>query len=153
MEVEIVQATIEHAADLGPRLRRQDKLELMYSCGLGGKDALTESVHFSKFCWIALIDGVPEVMWGVAEHPVDNSLGIIWLLSSEEMYKIPGRFIRESHSYVSMMLKHFDTVFNYVHAENIKSLKWLEKLGFIAGERIEEYGVGKQPFILYARSN
>jgi len=79
-------------------------------------------------------------------------MGIVWLLSSEEMYKIPGRFVRESHIYVSKMLELFNTLFNYVYVENMPSRKWLERMGFTARETVEQYGVGKKPFILYART-
>ena len=151
--ISIIPAVVDHAIDLAPRLRRSDRLEVMYSSGLNSLDALTQSIQFSKVCWTALIDGRPEICWGAAEFPPNPSMGIVWLLSSEEMYRIPGRFLEESHIYVSKMLETFDTLFNYVHAENMKSQQWLENMDFDAGERIEEYGVGRQPFILYVRSN
>ncbi len=149
--VSIVPATLEHARLLAPRLRRSDRLEVMYSSGLNALDSLTQSIQFSKVCWTALIDGRPEICWGACEFPPNHSMGIVWLLSSEELYRIPGRFVRESKIYVSKMLETFDTLFNYVHAVNMKSQKWLENMDFEAKGRIEEYGVGKQPFILYVR--
>lgn len=154
MKLEIVQATQEHAYLLAPNLRQQDKHEVMVSGGLCPLEALLRSVELSnpETCWTALLDGRPEVMWGAA--PVDGrpDLGVAWLLSSEEMYRIKGRFIRESIRYTSKMHEHFDTLFNYVHVVNIKSHQWLEMLGFLAIDREEAYGVGKEPFILYARS-
>ena len=153
MKVEIVQATVEHAKDLAPRLRRDDKWEVMCSSGLHSLDALTQSVQHSTMAWVALLDGRPEIMWGACRFPPDPSMGIVWLLSSEEMYRIPGRFVKESHIYVSKMFETFNTLFNYVYAGNMPSRKWLESMGFDAIKRDEEYGVGKQPFILYTRSN
>jgi len=152
MDIKIVPATIDHALDLAPRLRRDDKWEVMCSSGLNSVDALTQSIQFSEVCWTALLAGRPEIIWGVCKFPPDPSMGIVWLLSSEEMYRIPGRFVRESHIYVSKMLGVFDTLFNYVHIDNMASRKWLERLGFEEKERVSEYGVGKQPFILYART-
>ncbi len=152
MEIKIVPATEEHAIDLAPRLRRDDKWEVMCSSGLASLPALTQSVQFSDYCWTALLDGRPEIMWGVCKFPPDPSMGIVWLLSSEELYRIPGRFMKETAIYLSKMLKVFDTLFNYVHTGNIKSIKWLEANSFQAVETVEKYGVGKQPFTLYARS-
>ncbi len=151
-KISIIPATVHHALDLAPRIRRDDKWEVMCSSGLNSVDALTQSIQFSEMCWTALLDGRPEICWGVCKFPPNPSMGIVWLLSSEEMYKIPGRFVRESHTYVDKMLKVFPTLFNYVYVGNMPSRKWLENMGFAASERIEEYGVGKQPFLLYSRT-
>ena len=152
MKIEIRPANIDDALDLAPRLRRDDKWEVMCSSGLNSVDALTQSIQFSEQCWTAHLDDRPEIIWGVCKFPPNPKMGIVWLLSSEEMYKIPGRFVKESIRYVNKMFENFDTLFNYVAAVNIKSQRWLESLGFEAKARIEEYGVGKQPFILYART-
>ncbi len=156
MEIEIVDATEEHARGLAPNLRAADALEVKVSSGLTPENALLASVKLSTHSWTALLDGKPEIMWGVAPYSYTDSRlnqGVVWLLSSDEMYKIPGRFVKESHIYVAKMLETFDTLFNYVHAENIASCKWLENLGFKAVDRKEDYGVGQQPFILYVRNN
>ena len=156
MDIEIVDATEEHADDLAPRLRAADALEVKTSSGLDPQSALRISIDLSTHSWTALLDGKPEIIWGVSPFSYTNSRlnqGVVWLLSSDEMYKIPGRFVKESHIYVAKMLETFDTLFNYVHAENIASCKWLENLGFKAVDRKEDYGVGQQPFILYVRNN
>jgi len=150
--VQIRPANVNDAIFLAPRLRRADKWEVMCSSGLNAEDALTQSVQFSEVCWTAHIDGNPEIMWGACKFPPDDSMGIVWLMSSEEMYRIPNRFWKESVRYVAKMNEHFDTLFNYVHHENMASRKWLTKLGFEEKARVEEYGVGKQPFILYSRT-
>ncbi len=156
MKIEIVDATEEHAHGLAPRLRIADATEILISSGLIPLDALLASIKLSTHSWTALLDGKPEIMWGVAPYSYSNSRlnqGVVWLLSSPEMYRIPGRFVKESHIYVSKMLETYDTLFNYVHAENTTSCKWLENMGFEAVDRKEDYGVGQQPFILYVRSN
>lgn len=153
MKIEIVPATPDHAHLLAPNLRQSDKNEVMASGGREPLEALLRSVELSnpETCWTALLDGHPEIMWGAAPMPQDG-VGCVWLLSSEEMYQIPGRFLFESVQYVEKMFQTFDTLFNYVHATNIKSQQWLENLGFTAIAREEEYGVAKEPFILFARS-
>lgn len=153
MKIEIVQATEKHAKDLAPSIRREDKWEVMCSSGLNSHDALTQSVQFSRIAWTALLDGKPEIMWGAAPFPPKEGWGIVWLMSSEEMYRIPKRFLVESVRYVDKMFDIFDTLFNYVHVENMKSRKWLEALGFKAIHLDPTYGVAKVPFILYSRTN
>lgn len=154
MEIKIVQSTYQHAIDLAPVLRKSDVNEVMASGGMTPLEALASSVHHSEVCWTALLDGQPHIMWGAARVPTPNgSMGVVWLLSSEEMYKITGRFIAESKNYVYEMFQTFDTLFNYVHAANIKSQQWLKMLGFDAVEYEAEYGVAKEPFILFARTS
>ena len=153
MNIEIVEATIDHAVALAPRLRERDAAEVYASGGFTPERALRASVTASELAWTALFDGRPEVMWGAAPYLYnDGNMGVVWLLSSDEMYRVPGRFIEESHNYVSIMLERFDTLFNYVHAANIKSQQWLEMLGFHAVSRNDNYGHAGESFILYARS-
>jgi len=157
VKIEIVNATLDHAYDLAPKLRTSDADEVMASGGHTPLEALELSVTLSDpaTCWTALLDGEPEIMWGAAPYtdaPTGNH-GIVWLLSSNEMYKIPGRFMKESAEYVSIMLKHFDSLHNFVSVNNIRSQQWLEGLGFLACDRDETHGVAKTPFILYAKAN
>lgn len=156
MKIEIVEATVEHARDLAPRLRDQDKAEVFASGGYSPEHALVASVNSSTVAWTALLDGVPHIMWGAASFDYDTTdehlTGIVWLLSSDVMYQIPERFIQESVNYVSKMFETFDTLFNYVHAANIKSQQWLQMLGFKSYGNEENYNGRGETFILYARS-
>lgn len=157
MNIEIVHATYEHALGLAPKLRTEDENEVMASGGFTSLEALLASVYHSdtRTCWTALLDGEPEIMWGAApfkDAPSGNH-GIVWLLSSYRMYEIPGRFLKESAEYVSIMLTHFDSLHNHVDVMNIKSQQWLDALGFLACSRDEKYGVAQTPFILYCKAN
>lgn len=153
MRIEIVPATRDHAVDLGPRLRQSDKNEVWASGRHGPVSALSISVAVSEVAWTALINGRPEIMWGAARYPQGDRMGIVWLLSSEEMYRIPGRFLQESEVYVAKMHETFDTLFNYVHAANVKSQQWLLNLGFGKVEISENHNGNGETFILFARSN
>ena len=153
MKIEIVPATAEHARLLAPNLRQSDKEEVMASCGNEPLEALLRSVELSQVCWTALLDDRPEIMWGAAPYPLDDSWGIVWLLSSDRMYEVPGRFLEESDNYVNKMLETFSTLFNYVDARNTKSRMWLKRLGFEEMPRVESYGHAGLPFIPFVRSN
>lgn len=152
MEIEIVQATEDHAISLAPRLREADLDEVWASGRHTGLEALTKSVKLSTLAWTALFDGQPEVMWGVAEYPIrDGSFGIVWLLASDRMYEVRGRFLEESKNYVSTMNEVFDTIFNYVHAGNIKSQRWLLSLGFHKVSIQPDFNGNGETFILFAK--
>lgn len=150
--IEIVQATTEHAIDLADRLRQQDKDEVWASGRLDPESALVKSVDASSHAWTALIDGIPEIMWGAAPYPsTEVNAGIVWLLSSDEMYRIPGRFMAESREYVSKMHERFDILFNYVHAANTRSQRWLLRLGFHKVSISDDHNGNGETFILFAR--
>lgn len=152
MQIEIVQATEDHAISLAPRLREADLDEVWASGRHTGLEALAKSVKLSTLAWTALLDGEPEIMWGVAEYPVrDGSFGIVWLLSSDRMYEVKGRFLEESKNYVSVMNEVFDTIFNYVHAANVKSQKWLLGLGFHKVSVHDNFNENGETFILFAK--
>ncbi len=151
-QIEIVPATVEHAESLAPRLREADLDEVWASGRHTGEEALTKSVKLSTLAWTALFDGQPEVMWGVAEYPVrDGSFGIVWLLSSPRMYEVKGRFLEESKNYVAVMNAAYDTIFNYVHAANIVSQKWLLSLGFHKVSVHPDFNGNGETFILFAK--
>lgn len=153
MRIEIVPATVAHARDLAPRLREQDQDEVWASGRLDAESALVQSIEASEVCWTALLDGSPEIVWGAARYPIEGNFGIVWLLSSDEMYRIPGRFLHESEVYVAKMHETFDTLFNYVHAANVKSQHWLLNLGFHKVSVHDNYNQFGETFILFARSN
>ena len=46
------------------------------------------------------------------------------------------------------MSQGYEYIYNFVDKRNWKSLKWLQFLGFEPKENIENYGVGKMPFLL-----
>lgn len=155
MKIEIVPATVDHARDLAPRLREHDKDEVWASGGHSPEAALVRSVEASTLAWCALLDGRPEIMWGCAAMPHDGRHGrhgIVWLLSSDEMYRVPGRFMEESFNFVSIMLDVFDSLSNYVHAANVRSQRWLLKLGFHKVGVSENHNGRGGTFILFSRS-
>jgi len=78
----------------------------------------------------------------------EERYGIVWLLSSEDLFKHIKQFIKECPKWVEDMSKGYDYVYNFVDKRNWKSLKWLQFLGFEPKEELQQYGVGKMPFLL-----
>lgn len=145
MDISITPAHHWQAIDLAPRLREADKKEVYASSGMNPEDALTESLLISdiNMCWCAMLDGVPEIMWGVSH--VTDEIGGVWLLGSDRISEIPRRFIREARHYIEVMHEKYPVLTNYVHTDNIKSLMWLSLLGFHIGGQ-EPYGHLGQKF-------
>jgi hypothetical protein len=151
MRIEIVPACLMAALALAPLMREADRNEVRASVGMQPLEALTFAVNVtpSALGWTALGDGHPICMWGAAPHPEDADLGVVWLLGSDDIYKVRKRFLIESRTYVRQMHEWFPVLANYVDARNVTSQKWLEWLGFRAAHTDPHYGVERRPFILY----
>lgn len=149
MNIEIVPAWHWMAIELAPRLRQLDKDECMASAGFTPVEALTRAVLWSDLdmCWAALIDDVPEVMWGVAG--CGDHVGSVWLLGSDIVPDIGKTFWKQSKTHVALMHTRYSVLTNWISVHNIPSLRWLTGLGFKPVEFAPLYGHLKQPFIRY----
>jgi hypothetical protein len=147
-------ATVLDAVLIAENLREQDRREVQASSGPNIREALVDSVVGSKESFVWTLDGKPICIAGVANAglPGPNSgAGIPWMLGTPEMMGYSKMLVKDARIYIEKKLEEFTCLFNFVHAENSVSIGWLKRLGFKLGERIEEYGAGKQPFILFYR--
>lgn len=153
MTVDIVPATYNHAIRLHSRLRRGDVDEIAASSGRRPFMALMNAVAVSdpEMCWTALIDGSPEVMWGVSPLEGAPGFGVVWMLASDEMYRIKKTLFKESIQFVRLMNTKYPTIFNWVDNRNTASMQWLSDLGFRVMDFNPRHGVQRKPFLLFAR--
>ena len=139
-------AKLEDIEELADNLRAEDRLEVFCSHGYGPKQALTYSFGTSKECNSIIDDGERVIgMFGFGVTP-DNKSAIPWLLASDELSKIAKQFLPESKAWVDRVVEPYDYVFNYVHASNRKSIKWLKWLGFTLSGNAVIYGYYPAPF-------
>lgn len=115
---------------IAANMKDEDRREVI---GCVGDDILGElhrSVRWSEWSRVCLMDGVPCAVFGIERvSPVDNSLGLVWLLTTEETVANPmftGRATKNA-------LRHFcdvwETLYNYCDAGNVLVLRWLKFLG------------------------
>jgi hypothetical protein len=64
--IEIVSARPDHVADLAPRLRALHPAEIEAATGRGSGKVLLESLDRALEASVALFDGRPIAIWGVA---------------------------------------------------------------------------------------
>lgn len=139
-------ATINDCNLLGPRLRDADKEELKISCGLGPVTALTKSLNDSDAAYVAVDgEGVPILMFGVVNANQDF-IGVPWMLGGKGIYQHTRQLKSECKKWLDVVHKDYELLFNYVHAENPKAIRWLQWMGFTMVRLVPEYGVGKKPF-------
>ena len=118
-------ARVQHIAG---HLRYQDRLEVLYSHGLPGEEAVLQSWKNSAICrCIDADDGSPVGICGV-----NGSL--IWLLGTEELLATAShrrQFIRGGRAWVDELLADGHLCLeNWALASNLQTLRWLQHLGF-----------------------
>jgi hypothetical protein len=130
---------------LAPRLRVEDKREILDSVGLNPYQALANGYNSSEIC-LTIIDtkDIPVGMFGVGET------GIIWLLATPEIHRIRFSFLRESRKVVNLLNHKYKILWNFVDCRNELHLRWLKWCGFKFLRKIN-YGVNQKPFFEFIK--
>ena len=149
-EFKVVPAGRVYANQLAPYLRLSDRIEIACTSGQSPREALLESVRLSDsdMCWAALDQGLPVAMFG-ANGLDEEEIGGIWLLASYGIYRNKRDFMRKSKEYLAKMHERYKWLTNFIDEENLITRRWLEALGFKPVQRVENFGVGRRPFIQY----
>jgi hypothetical protein len=138
-------ATVNDCNTLGPRLRDADVHELKVSVGLEPIEALTQAFNNSDAAYVALDEGgFPILMFGVVNASQDF-VGVPWMLGSSGIYKHTRQLTAECKHWLEVVHKDYELLFNYVHAENPKAIRWLQWMGFTM-VRLIPYGIGQELF-------
>ena len=135
-------ATREDCFDLGPRLRKEDLEEISYSSGLTPVQSLLLSFRTTE-TYAVTWRGEVVALFGCGG--IRGVLGVPWMLASPTLTKIRKTFLRECKSYVSHMLEAYGYLENYVWADNVVHIQWLEWLGFTLCNP-EPRGIDGKPF-------
>ena len=131
----MVDRRIEAAAPIHAELMAKDLFpitarEAVILTGKPPLDALLESLSLAEEAWVYLIDGVPASMAGVRPHPQNEGFGLVWVVSTPQIYKAKIGFLRVSREMVSRWAGRFEVLGNMVHSENEPTISWAEWLGF-----------------------
>jgi hypothetical protein len=144
-------STLEDADILAPRMREQDAREVFLSHGVSPGEALRISCGNSKESF-TIIDGNKDVvgMFGYVDE--SNRKGVPWLLGSDKLVEKKNHrsFLVQSQHYVNSLKVKYDTLYNYVHAENTVSFQWLQWLGFSIGQELKNWGLNNGTFIKFS---
>jgi hypothetical protein len=143
--VEVVPATLEHVAEMAPRMRDADRAEVWASCGMTPEQALEVSMATSGEVWAALQDGRVVCIWGVGDAEGYPGVGVPWLLGTDAVREIRRTFLRECRRYVAGWMSRYEVLVNFTDDRNTLSHQWLRWLGFTIMEP-EPHGVAGLPF-------
>lgn len=144
--IEIVPARPSHLRRIAAVMRQADRDEIMAASGRSPLSALSFSFRNSRMCWVALVDGKPEVIFGAGDVNFLGGLGAPWLLGSEAVWKHRREFMRMSGHWRDQLLERYSILRNVVDCRNTASIRWLGWLGFRFSPPFDLRG---NPFMLF----
>lgn len=132
MGIKLQPATRDDVTEVAANLRQSDIVELkaMYGDNVDVGTALYLSYARSENCQAAYLNGKPIALFGFVKMVHRPGVLIPWLLCTEELKLHVKTHIRETRRAVKDALKDAHYLFNFVHAENEASIKFLEAVGF-----------------------
>jgi hypothetical protein len=140
-------ATPSDAEALAPRLRPDDRRELIAATGQDPAQVLREGVAGSSESH-AILDREGEVLalFGVSPDPRRADAGLVWLLASEGLVAHGIAFLRGCRAWIDELQRRHRILWNNVDARNQRHLDWLEFCGFRRVKTIAAYGPEGRPF-------
>ena len=143
--MKFVRATVDHVAELAPKLRQADKDELAGLSDITPEEGLWQSFYQSNMRWAILLDGEVVCIFGCGDR-------CPWMLASEKLPLIRHAIAKNSRKYMRFMLRQHGFLFNFVDSRNALSIKWLKWLGFEFGEPFAgKNGTTFYPFFMSAQ--
>ena len=145
-------ATIADAVHVAPRLREADKQECMATLGLPPEVALPLSFENDNDSWAMVNDaGEPFGLFGVDPIDQHDYFGLIWMVSTPELFSNRKELIRLSPLMIDALHKDHELLGNHVDKRNVSHIRYLKWLGFKMLREIPEHGVEKRPFIEFIK--
>ena len=143
--------TLEDIKYLAPRLRQEDKQEILAGSGLLPYEAL--HIGFKNAVIVFTIfnpKNKPVGIFGVDD--VGNGIGAIWLLATKDLAKIQIAFLKECREVIKFLNTKYKILWNFVDCRNQLHIKWLKWCGFKFIRRLNR-GVLQKPFYEIIRIN
>ncbi len=118
----LVEANLHHIDDLEGNLRIEDQRELE-AAGNTLKDCYDHSQHTFSI----LHRQSPIALWGYSKY----ELGCVpWFLGTYEVLNHIRPLLFLGHSMAAVLLEKYSRLFNVVHEDNERHIRWLSYMGF-----------------------
>ncbi len=131
--ITILAATRDDVHELAPRLRAEDRAEVL-ALGFAPVDGLLQSVVGAQEAWTYRADRQIICMAGITPLSLIGRVGVPWLLGSDLVLQHRRTFMTETRRMVAHWLTQFDMLRNVVDARYEAAIRWLRWLGFEIGE-------------------
>lgn len=150
MRIAVVEATQEHVQQMLPNVRTADQHEVLAAYGMSVESMLGRCVANSDMAWAGLVDDEVACLFGVQGATLISQTGFPWLIGTDLIDLHAKAFLRRNRRMIDRMHERYPTLENYVDVRNVKSIAWLEWLGFVF-EEPAPYGVYRMPFMKFYR--
>lgn len=147
---ELRQVATESVQYVADNMRHADIVEIWASRNFTPAEALEAGIHESQYAAVAWVDDLPCAVYGLRVESALGGIGVPWMLATEGALEHKSEFLKQSPDIVRSMLNICPTLYNYVHAENTKSIRWLKWLGFDL-EDAKPHGVNGELFHRFSR--
>lgn len=135
---------------LAANMREHDRREVWAIGHYTPEQALKVSFDTSDKVF-SFVQGNKKVlaMFGVSSPSLLSSTGVIWFLSTQEIFQKHRRTMaRRGREWIMKFLKDYSTLMNFIDVRNTESIKWLKWCGCSFSGPIP-YGVEKLPFLKF----
>jgi hypothetical protein len=150
MGVTIVPARRSHIAPIAARMRAIDRRETE-AFGRTPRQALRVGLAGSVLCCTALVDGVPQAMFGVVPGSAIDRRGQPWFLGSDEVMRHGRALLAIGRPIVTRMRAECGMLGNFISCENHRAIALLRRWGFAIGA--EAVTFGGMPFFPFWSEN
>jgi hypothetical protein len=149
-DIRIVPARAAHVRTIARRMRNADRDEVWAASRMLPAQALIYSLRKSTYAWTAIVNGRPEVMFGVGDINVLAGVGAPWLLGTVAVEKHFRAFLRRSVDFRDQLSAQYPVLRNFVDDRNKASIRWLRWLGFRLSDPVDHNGYRFRLFELRA---
>lgn len=147
-EVIYREPTADDITSIAERMRVADVMEVAASHGHTPLQALEHCIADATNAFTAVIDGVPEGIFGVTHR--GGMSAEVWMLGTDGLVKDPELFRAQTSAILDSWASIFPVMHNFVDDENEVSKRWLKSVGFTLDEP-RPYGAGQLPFRYFYR--
>lgn len=131
--VRLVPAEWRHINRIAGHMRAIDAAECR-AMGREPKQALRAAFMTSEKAWTALVDDVPQAMFGVVVESLIDRIGTPWFLGTDEVYRHARELIMWGPGILSRMGDSSRRLANLVSADNHRAIRLLRKWGFTVND-------------------
>lgn len=128
--VKFVKPNDEDIKYIAENMRGADALEVWEMSRHTPLQSIEEGLKLSKFSSVAVINGTPCAVFGLVIVDILTGTGVPWLLGTDYAVQQKRVFLKYCKQGLYQMLCTCPNLFNYVHAENRISVRWLKYMGF-----------------------
>lgn len=113
-------------------IRTEDRIESLMFTGQPLRKAVARAILISSKCFTVTVDGLPAVIFGVAQLPGNPKMGSVWMRTANRVSQCLLYVIKESPKYLQEFLKDYPGgLYAAPMAENNDlHLRWLRLVGF-----------------------